>query len=69
MLALLLMALKSMSLVIILDEFANKLNQFGGSLILSPVMVESCNPSVPKRIGRATELLAFHADHQVFPSP
>jgi hypothetical protein len=51
------------------DEFEIKLNQFGGLINLSPEIVAPCNPSVPKRMGRATELLVAQAAHQVSPNP
>ena len=68
-LAFLLIALRFMSAMMISDEFEIKLNQLGGLIILRPEIVAPCSPSVPKRIGRATELLVAHADHQVSASP
>jgi hypothetical protein len=54
-LALLLIALKFISVMMRSDEFEIKLNQFGGLIILRPEMLPPCKPSVPKRIGRATD--------------
>jgi len=68
-LALALEALKYISLIKIFDEFEMKLNQFGGFLIVSPVILESCSPSVPKSIGRAMVLLVAQAAHQASPNP
>jgi hypothetical protein len=68
-LAFLLIALRFMSLMMTSDEFEIKLNQFGGLISLSPEIVAPCNPSVPKRMGRATELLVAQAAHHVSPNP
>jgi hypothetical protein len=68
-LALLLIALRSMSLIMTSDEFEIKLNQLGGLISLRPEIVAPCKPSVPQRIGRATVLLVAYAAHHVFPNP